>query len=89
MARVSFTANLLRHVSCPAAEVDAATVRAALDAVFATNPQLRSYVVDEHGRLRKHVNCFVNDRPVADRAHLSDAVAPDDEIYVFQALSGG
>ena len=43
----------------------------------------------ERGRLRKHVNCFVNDHPVQDRVALSDAVAPDDEVYVFQALSGG
>jgi sulfur-carrier protein len=89
MARVSFTANLQRHIACPPANVDAHTVREALDAVFAGNPQLRSYVVDEHGRLRKHVNCFVNDRPVRDRVALSDAIAVDDEVYVFQALSGG
>jgi len=89
MARVSFTANLQRHVACPPANVAGRTVREALDAVFAGNPQLRSYVVDEHGRLRKHVNCFVNDRPVRDRLTLSDPVGPEDEVYVFQALSGG
>ncbi|MBT8472551.1 MAG: MoaD/ThiS family protein, partial [Marinicaulis sp.] len=38
---------------------------------------------------RKHVNIFINDEMVSDRVKLSDAVAPDDEIFVFQALSGG
>ena len=32
---------------------------------------------------------FVNGRPIQDREGLSDGVAPDDEIYVMQALSGG
>lgn len=89
MGTIRFTANLQRHVATPALEVAGATVREALDEAFARNPQLRSYLVDEHGRLRRHVNVFINDRPVADRIALSDALAAEDEIFVFQALSGG
>ena len=89
MGQIRFTSHLQRHVSCPPAEVRGTTVREALDRVFAENPRLRSYVVDEHGRLRQHVNIFIRDRPVADRSGLSDPVNADDEIYVFQALSGG
>jgi hypothetical protein len=89
MAQISFTENLRRHVTCPPARVDAATVRAALDAVFAENPPLRSYLLDDQGRLRKHVNVFVAGRAVKDRLNLSDGVGTDDEIFVFQALSGG
>lgn len=69
--------------------VDADTVGGVLDAVFAESPKLRSYVVDEHGRLRKHVNVYLNDELVRDRVALSDKVAAADEIFVFQALSGG
>ena len=89
MVQVVFTPNLQRHVNCPPATAEARSVRAALDLVFAANPQLRSYVVDEQGRLRKHVNIYVNDRMVNDRITLSDTVASGDEIFVFQALSGG
>lgn len=89
MARVSFTANLRRHLDCPPAEVPAATVRAALDTVFAANPRLRSYVLDEQGRLRRHVTIFIGDRAIADRAGLSDPVGAGEEVIVFQALSGG
>jgi hypothetical protein len=32
---------------------------------------------------------FVDGEQVADRARLTDAVRPDGEIYVMQALSGG
>lgn len=89
MSRISFTANLQRHIACPCVETDARTVREALDSVFAGNPPLRSYILDDQGRLRRHVNLFVNDRPVGDRRTLSDAIGPEDEVYVFQALSGG
>lgn len=89
MGHITFTTNLQRHVQCPSYVIRGGTVRAVLDDVFTENPQLRSYLLDEHGRLRRHVNVFINERAVADRAGLSDAVAADDEIYVFQALSGG
>jgi sulfur-carrier protein len=46
-------------------------------------------MLDDQGALRRHVAIYVNGRPVSDRARLTDAVAKDDEIYVFQALSGG
>lgn len=89
MPRVVFTPNLKRHIECPDAEVAGATVRQALDAVFAEHPQLRGYVVDEHDRLRRHMAVFVNGRPLKDRDQLSDAVEPAAEIFVMQALSGG
>jgi len=89
MGRVWFTSNLERHLSCPTVEVRGETVRAALEAVFAENPRLRPYLLDDQGRLRRHVNVFVGDRPVADRQTLGDSVAPGEDIHVFQALSGG
>ncbi len=89
MPRVVFTPNLRRHVDCPEADVAGVTVRSALDAVFAANPKLRGYVVDEHGRLRTHMVVYVDGEPVKDRDGLGDAVRTDGEIYVMQALSGG
>ena len=89
MGEVLFTANLRRHVACPPTRVEGGTVRAVLEAVFAANPPLRAYVVDEQGRLRRHVNVYINDLPVTDRVGLSDRVGPADDVFVFQALSGG
>ncbi len=88
MPRVSFTENLKRHVDCPPCVVEGATVRAALEAVFADNPQLGTYIFDQR-RLRKHVTIFVNRETIADRDALSDPVGAQDEVFVFQALSGG
>ena len=89
MPRVTFTANLRRLIDCPTAEVSAATVGEALDAVFARAPGLRGYILDDQGGLRRHVVVFVGGEPVRDRARLTDPVAADAEIAVMQALSGG
>lgn len=89
MTQVSFTENLKRHVECPPVSVAGATVREVLDAVFAENRMLRSYILDDQGRVRRHVNVFINGSFVSDRVGLSDPVGPEDEVFVFQALSGG
>ena len=89
MARVVFTSILQRHVTAPEREVRGATVRAALEEVFTEAPGLRDYVLDEQGHLRKHVAIYVNGERLRDRIGLSEAVPPDGEIYVLQALSGG
>ena len=89
MPTVSFTPALERFLKAPAATVEGATLRDALAAVFAARPALRSYILDDQGALRRHVAIYVNGLPARDRARLSDPVAARDEIYIFQALSGG
>ena len=85
MARVVFTSNLQRHVSCPARDAAGETVSAVLQEVFDQEPQIRGYVLDEQGELRKHVFIFVDGQ----RARLSNPVGEESEIYVLQALTGG
>jgi molybdopterin synthase sulfur carrier subunit len=89
MPMVSFTSALQRFLPAPTAQVEGATVGDALAAVFASRPALRGYVLDDQGVVRRHVAVYVNGNPVRDRQKLADPVGPDDEIYVFQALSGG
>lgn len=89
MATVSFTSHLRRHVRCPDQTVPGATVREALEHVFAALPEVREYVLDDQGALRKHVVIFVDGRQIRDRLQLSDALRPDAELHVMQALSGG
>lgn len=89
MATLTFTANIQRHVACPPSQVEGAHVRAVLEAAFAENPVARSYVLDDQGALRKHINIFVDGRLIRDRVGLTDPVAPDAAVYVIQALSGG
>lgn len=89
MVRVCFTANLQRHLRCEEATVAGTSVREALDEVFETQQQLRGYVLDDQSRLRQHMVIFIDGKTIVDRVHLSDAISPDSEIYVMQALSGG
>lgn len=49
-------------------------------------PGIRFRVVDEQGRLRKHMNVFVNQERTRD---LATPLGPDDELTIMQALSGG
>jgi len=89
MPVVAFTANLERHVECPTREVRASTVGEALAEAFVGNERLRGYVLDDQGRLRKHILVLVDGSLVADRDRLTDPVGQNASIYVAQALSGG
>lgn len=89
MPTVLFTQNLQRHVRIGPCEVTAQTVGQAMEAVFAREPKLRGYLLDDQGAVRHHVVIFVDGEPIRDRVKQTDAVRPDSEIYVAQALSGG
>jgi sulfur-carrier protein len=90
MPYVTFTSHLQRFFPTLAeGEVPGATVREVLDELERRYPGLSSYIVDETGRLRRHVNVFIGDEPIRDRGGLGDALAPDDRVSILQALSGG
>ena len=89
MATVVFAAAIQRHVACPPQDVSAANVRAAIDAALEDKNELRGYILDDQGRLRKHVAIFVDGNMIRDRAELSDLVHLHSEVFVVQALSGG
>ncbi len=89
MPRIVFTANLQRHIDCPPAEAEGATVGEALEAVFRSNERLRGYVLDDQSALRRHMAIVVDGKPLRDRVHLSDPICAASAIYVLQALSGG
>ena len=89
MPFVEFAPALTRHVPCSPQEVEAGTLRGALEAAFLAAPALRNYVLDEQGSVRKHVAVFVNARMIASRAELDTAVCAQDSIMVIQALTGG
>jgi sulfur-carrier protein len=90
MAHIKFTPNLKRFFpDLQATEIEAATVAEVVAAVDARWRGLADYIVDEQGRLRKHVNIFIGDELIQDKQNLSDAVNTDTKIYIMQALSGG
>jgi hypothetical protein len=88
MALVHFTTHLRRLAPEP---VPAAgeTVGQALAAVFHKHPRLQSYVLDDQGRLRKHVCVFADGERLAHDGALSHPIQAGTELYIMQALSGG
>lgn len=66
-----------------------ATVRDSLQAVGECYPRLLSYILDDQGEVRQHVAIFIQGELQNRKTVLDMAVAPDDEIYILQALSGG
>lgn len=89
MARLVFTQQLRRFTVTPEIVAPSATLREALDAAFRVNPRLRGYVLDDQGHLRPNVVAFIDGRRSRDRLAQSDALGPDSEVHVLQALSGG
>ena len=70
-------------------ELEASTLREALDALALRYPPLRERLRDEHGKLRPHLALFVNDED-ARLLGWEDATLRDgDTVHVIPALSGG
>lgn len=89
MARLIFTQQLARFTAVPQVETGADRLRAGLETAFDANPLLRGYVLDEQGHLRENVVVFIDGRRCTDRVRLDDALAPNSNVYILQALSGG
>ena len=89
MPTIHLTTHLRRIAPSGPTRVEAATLGAALDAYFEAVPKVRPYILDDQGRLRKHVAVFIDGELLLDKKDLGRSVAPNSEIYVMQALSGG
>lgn len=90
MVHVKFTSHLKRFFPNLAPfDLEARTVAEVITALEQRHPGLGSYIVDERGALRKHVNIFIGEDLIYDRQTLSDALADGDQVFILQALSGG
>ena len=89
MPTVEFAPALTRHVACSPRQVQAPTLRLALECAFEAAPGMRAYVLDEQGAVRKHVAVFVNARMIASRGNLELPLQAADKVMVIQALTGG
>ena len=68
-------------------EVEATTLREAIDALLSELPQLRVHLFDENLRLRRHVLCFVNGK--GSSLEEDEVITDGTEITFLQAVSGG
>ena len=69
--------------------LSAASVRAALEQIEKDHPALYRNICDETGKVRRHVNLFVNTSHIRDRDGLDTALASGDVVSIIPAVSGG
>ena len=89
MAEIHFTSHLRNLVPDGPLSASGVTVGEALENLVAGQPHVRGYVLDDQGRLRKHVCIFADGERLAHDSALSRRIGPDTKLYVMQALSGG
>ncbi|HEY5689821.1 MAG TPA: MoaD/ThiS family protein [Cyclobacteriaceae bacterium] len=90
MAKVKLTSALRRFFpALSELNVDASNVQDVIILLENEYPGISSYLLDDCGHLRQHVNIFVKGELINDRENLSDHLGEGDEVLIFQALSGG
>ena len=65
--------------------VEGTSVAELLNALERTQPALQGWILDERGRIRRHINVFVN----GERCAEDTPVAREDRVDVLPAISGG
>jgi molybdopterin synthase sulfur carrier subunit len=92
MPKIELTRHLhtfFPHLEGKAIVVEAETVAEIVREIEKLAPGFAFYVCDERGRLRTHVNIFIEDERIVDRERLSDRVPRHARVFILQALSGG
>lgn len=90
MPRVQFTKHLVRFFpKLQDGEFEGTTIAEVVSSLERKHPGLASYLVDERGSLRQHVNVFLGNDLIHDRERLTDPIPAGVVVSVFQALSGG
>ncbi len=84
--KVLIPSSLRSYTSAQEVEAKGATLTELLADLERQYPGLRFRVIDEQGKMRRHMRFFVNGEQVFDLAH---ALRPTDAVYLVQALSGG
>ena len=84
-----FLTDFTKGQSQIAIDTSATTVAEALDDLWLKHPGLRDRVVNEQGKLRQHVNIFLNDENVRRKQLLDTALPEKCEITILPAVSGG
>ena len=87
MATVRLRGPLKRLAGdCAEHAVEGSTVAEVLRALERAQPSLDGWILDERGRVRRHINVFVAGEAVRSE---EAPVAPGDAVDVLPAISGG
>lgn len=73
----------------PHAIVHGTTVMEALQDAVAQYPALKFHILDSNGKIRRHINIFVNNENIRDLKGVKTRVRDDDQITLLASISGG
>jgi molybdopterin converting factor small subunit len=66
-------------------QLDGATVAEVLRALEREHPGVEGWILDERGKIREHINVFVN----REYGREETALGPEDRVQILPAISGG
>lgn len=85
MTRVMLRAPLSELCGGRSHEIEGATVGDVLAELQRAHPAIAGWVLDEQGRIREHVNVFVNGTAGDGRTEVGET----DQVHVLPAITGG
>ena len=66
-------------------ELDGSTIGELIQRLEDQHPELRGWILDERGHIRRHINVYVNGEPGEGRTPVEEG----DRVDVLPAISGG
>jgi sulfur-carrier protein len=83
--------SLMKYYTDNMAEVPVSggTVTLALEELTSRYPAIRTHIMDSQGRLRRHVNLFVNKENIKTLDGMNTKVKEADRIVLMSSISGG
>jgi molybdopterin synthase sulfur carrier subunit len=70
-------------------ELRASDLRSLLAELERAHPKLHRSICDDAGRIRRHVNVFVNELHMSEREGLDTGLVSGDVVTILPAVSGG
>ena len=90
MAHVHFTSALKPFFpEIESLEIEAESIAELIEHIEKVYPGIKTFVLQDDGSIRKHVNIYIDNQLIEDEINLSDPITKTTQVHIFQALSGG
>lgn len=90
MVQVNFTSHLeVFFPTLKTQKVMALTLSELFSKLNKLYPGLSSYLLEDNGVIRKHVNVFLDGILVENKNNMNQSLEGVSEVFILQALSGG
>lgn len=90
MVKVNFTSHLeVFFPKIKSQSLEANSLKELLEKLNCIYPGISSYLLEDNGSIRKHVNIFIDGIAILNKEDLSISLENKNEVFIMQALSGG